>query len=105
MLDNREAYDERTQLLTSIAILYTNTARLKEGEYYIRKALEASEKSDDMDMVMYAAATAGSIFTLRENYAEAAQLLYPVLAKAREQQKPRSVSYTHLDVYKRQSVI
>ena len=67
LLDNREAYDERTQLLTSIAILYTNTARLKEGEYYIRKALEASEKSDDMDMVMYAAATAGSIFTLREN--------------------------------------
>lgn len=91
LLDNREAYDERTQLLTSIAILYTNTARLKEGEYYIRKALEASEKSDDMDMVMYAAATAGSIFTLRENYAEAAQLLYPVLAKAREQQKPRFV--------------
>ena len=78
-------------MLTSIAILYTNTARLKEGEYYIRKALEASEKSDDMDMVMYAAATAGSIFTLRENYAEAAQLLYPVLAKAREQQKPRFV--------------
>ena len=91
LLDNREAYDERTQLLTSIAILYTNTARLKEGEYYIRKALEASEKSDDMDMVMYAAATAGSIFMLRENYAEAAQLLYPVLAKAREQQKPRFV--------------
>ena len=91
LLDNREAYDERTQLLTSIAILYTNTARLKEGEYYIRKALEASKKSDDMDMVMYAAATAGSIFTLRENYAEAAQLLYPVLAKAREQQKPRFV--------------
>ena len=43
-----------------------------------------------MDMVMYAAATAGSIFMLRENYAEA-QLLYPVLAKAREQQKPRFV--------------
>ena len=32
LLDNREAYDERTQLLTGIAILYTNTARLKEGE-------------------------------------------------------------------------
>lgn len=88
LLDSRGDYDERTQLLTSIAILYTNTSRLKEGEYYIRKALEASAKCEDMDMVMYAAATAGSIFMLRGNYAESARLLYPVLAKAREQHKP-----------------
>lgn len=94
LLEGRDAYDERTQLLTSIAVLYANTARLKEAEYYVRKALEVSEKSDDMDMVMYAASTAGSILALRGNYAEAAQLLYPVLAKAREQHKPRFVLKT-----------
>lgn len=88
LLDSRGDYDERTQLLTSIAILYTNTSRLKEGEYYIRKALEVSEKSEDMDMVMYAAATAGSIFMLRGDYEESARMLYPVLAKARKQHKP-----------------
>lgn len=91
LLENHEAYDERTHLLTSMAALYANTARLKEGEYYARAAVEASGQCDDMDMVLYAASTAGSILSLREKYQEAAALLYPALAKAREQRKPKFI--------------
>lgn len=91
LLNGREAYDERTQLLTSIAVLYANSSRLKEAEYYVRKAFEVSGKCDDIDMVMYAASTAGGILTLRGNYAEATRMLYLALAKAREQQKPKLV--------------
>lgn len=91
MLNGREAYDEQAHLLTSIAVLYANSSRLKEAELYARKAFEVSGKCDDIDMVMYAASTAGSILTLRGKYAEATRILYPAFAKAREQQKPKLV--------------
>lgn len=93
-LEGREACDERTQLLANMAVLYANTSRLKEGEYYARKAVETSKGCIDLDMVLYAASTAGAILTIRKKYAEAAQMLYPALAKAREQRKPKFVLKT-----------
>ena len=84
-------YDERVHLLTNMAVLYANTSRLKEAENYVRAAVEESKKCDDMDMVLYAASTAGGIMTLQKKYDEAAQMLYPALAMAREQKKPKFV--------------
>ncbi len=91
-------YDERVHLLTNMAVLYANTSRLKEAENYVRAAVEESKKCDDMDMVLYAASTAGGIMTLQKKYDEAAQMLYPALAMAREQKKPKFVlkSITYL---------
>lgn len=89
LLENSTAYDELAHLLTSIAVLYTNTARLEEGEAYARRGLEVAQKCEDIDMLLYASSTAGAILSLRKKYEEAAQVIHPVLAKAREQHKPK----------------
>lgn len=98
LLENGVAYDEQAHLLTSIAILYANTSRLAEGEQYARRAMDVAKKGDDIDMLIYAGSTAGGILALREKYTEGAQMLYPVLTKAREQHKPKFVlkSITYL---------
>lgn len=89
LLENSTAYDELAHLLTSIAVLYTQTARLAEGEAYARRGMEAARKCEDIDMLLYAGSTAGVILSLREKHAEAARMIHPVLAKAREQRKPK----------------
>lgn len=91
LLENGTAYDEQAHLLTSISILYANTSRLTEGEFYARRAMNAAQKGDDMDMLLYAGTTAGSILALCGKYSEGAQMIYPALAKAREQHKPKFV--------------
>ena len=88
LLQGQEAYGEETHLLASIAVLYANTARLEEAMQYAGRAVQAADRCDDIDMVFYAYTTAGSIQVLRGNYAEAARLIHPVLAKARLQGKP-----------------
>lgn len=89
LLENSTAYDELAHLLTSIAVLYAQTARLAEGEAYARRGLEAARKCEDIDMLLYAGSTAGAILSLHKKYEEAAQMIHPVLAKAREQRKPK----------------
>ena len=90
LLEGEEnSISEEIHLLTSIAVLYANTSRLSEAENYVRRAMKKAEKCDDMDMTLYAAATAGSIFILQKNYAEASRVILPVLEKARQQQKPK----------------
>lgn len=88
LLQNQKAYGEEAHLLTSIAILYANTSRLKEAMSYAGRAMRAADRCDDIDMVFYAHTTAGSIQVLRGDYAEATRLIHPVLSKARRQQKP-----------------
>lgn len=90
-LEGHKAYDERAHLLTNMAILYANTSRLKEGEYYALAAVDVANKCDDMDMVLYAATTAGGAMTLQKKYKEAVQILHPAIAKARQQGKPRFI--------------
>lgn len=91
LLKGRQAYDEETHLLTSIAVLYANTSRVDEAEQYARRAVEVSTRCGDIDMVFYAGNTAGSIFSLNGKYDEAAKQIYPLLDIAKKQGKPRFV--------------
>lgn len=88
LLQGQQAYDEETHLLTSIAVLYANTARLDEALQYAFRALQAADRCSDIDMAFYAYTTAGSIRVLRGEQEEAVRLIHPILAKARLQQKP-----------------
>lgn len=91
LLKGRRAYDEEAHLLTSIAVLYANTSRLKEAEQYARKAVVAAGKCGDINMVFYAGNTAGTIFMLAGKNEEAVRQIYPLLDMARRQDKPRFV--------------
>lgn len=91
LLRGQQAYDEEAHLLTNIAVLYANTSRLEEAERYALLATEAAQKCEDMDMVIYAANTAGVILTLCGKNEEAISQLYPALAKALQQGKPRFI--------------
>ena len=89
LLGGEDTRDEEAHLLTSIAVLYANTSRLDEAEQYARRAMQAADRCDDMDMVMYAYTTAGTIFALNGKNGEATRAIHPALAKARAQGKPR----------------
>lgn len=98
LLKGRQAYDEEAHLLTSIAVLYANTSRVDEAEQYARRAVEAAARCEDIDMVFYARNTAGSIFSLNGKYDEALKQIYPLLAIAKRQEKPRFIlkGFTYL---------
>lgn len=89
LLETIHKPDEKIFILTNMAILYANTQRLEEGEFYIREAMKLSDECQDMDMVMYAGATAGGILGNLGKYEEAVKYLKQVLAKGRKEQKPR----------------
>lgn len=78
----------RTQLLTNIAILYANTSRLGEAEDYVRRAMEVVPTCGDMDMVIYAASTAGVILGLCGKEEDGIQAVRQALDMAVQQQKP-----------------
>lgn len=89
LLETIHKPDEKIFILTNMAILYANTQRLEEGEFYIREAMKLSDECQDMDMVMYAGATAGGILGNLGKYEEAVKYLKQVLAKGRKEQKLR----------------
>lgn len=81
----------RTQLLTNIAVLYANTSRLEEAEYYVRKAMEVVPACGDLDMVIHAASTAGVILGMRGKEEDGIKAIRQALDMARQQQKPKFV--------------
>lgn len=89
LLETIHKPDEKIFILTNMAILYANTQRLEEGEFYIREAMKLSDECQDMDMVMYAGATVGGILGNLGKYEEAVKYLKQVLAKGRKEQKLR----------------
>ncbi len=89
LLGEEDACSEEVYLLTNIAVLYANTSRVDEAEQYARRAMKAASTCEDMDMMYYAHTTAGAILTKSAKYDEAARVIYPALARARKQDKPR----------------
>ena len=98
LLESENKPDEKIFILTNIAILYANTHRLEEGVYYIQEAMKQSDQCQDMDMVMYAGATAGGIMGRLNKHTEAVNYLKQVLERAKKEQKPRIIlkSMTYL---------
>lgn len=90
-LDTVDMPDEKSYLLTNIAILYANMKRMEEGRYYIEKAMEQVEHCQDLDMVMYACSTAGVILGHLKQYDLAAMYLQQVIHRGEKEQKPRFV--------------
>ena len=91
-------------LMTNIAILYANTARLPEAERYAVEAVEQSALQDDLDTQLYASTAAGAILTLVEKYDRAEELMRSTLDRARDAGKARFVMQCTsplLDLYNR----
>lgn len=83
--------DDLPFLLTNIAILYTNSSRLEEGETYIRKAIKSLETTNDMDAHIYVCNSAGSIFCSVKKYDEAKNIILQSYEKAKKENKPHFV--------------
>ena len=90
-LETVDMPDEKSYLLTNIAILYANMKRMEEGRYYIEKAMEQVEHCQDLDMVMYACSTAGVILGHLKQYDLAAMYLQQVIHRGEKEQKSRFV--------------
>lgn len=53
--------EDEAQLLTSIAILYTNTGRIADAVPFARRAVEKAEQSGSLETMMYAGSQGGNI--------------------------------------------
>ena len=90
LLDRRDGdWDEKANLLGNISILYANTSRLDEGLVYGKRAVEAAAKSGDMDMILYANYSCGSILFLQGKYDEGIAMIRAVLEEGRRQRMPK----------------
>ena len=86
-----EIFDEKTFLLTNIAILYTNTSRVSEGEVYIRQAIEQLPQTKDLETYFYVSNTAGAIFSLLGKYDEAENIMMDAIEQAKKEKMTRFV--------------
>ena len=91
MLEGREYYSEQAQVLCGIALLYANQSRLDEGTAYGKRAVEAAAKSQDLDMILYANYSCGSIYFLQRRHDEGIGMLRAVVTEGIRQKKPRYV--------------
>lgn len=89
LIGEKEYKDEKTHLLTSIAILYANTGHLNEARDYADKAVAAAKECADPDMMMYANSQAGAIYNLLGDKEKASQLTREAIADAKRQNLPR----------------
>lgn len=90
LLEHRDAdWDQKANLLGNISILYANTSRLDEGLVYGKRAVEAAEKCGDMDMILYANYSCGSILFLQGKYDEGIAMIRAVLEEGRKQRMPK----------------
>ena len=91
LLEGREYYSEQAQVLCGIALLYANQSRLDEGIAYGKRAVEAAAKSQDLDMILYANYSCGSIYFLQRRHDEGIGMLRAVVTEGIRQKKPRYV--------------
>ena len=91
LLEGREYYSEQAQVLCGIALLYANQSRLDEGTAYGKRAVEAAAKSQDLDMILYANYSCGSIYFLQRRHDEGIGMLRAVVTEGIRQKKPRYV--------------
>ena len=89
LLEGREYYSEQAQVLCGIALLYANQSRLDEGITYGKRAVEAAAKSQDLDMILYANYSCGSIYFLQRRHDEGLGMLRAVVTEGIRQKKPR----------------
>lgn len=91
LLEGREYYSEQAQVLCGIVLLYANQSRLDEGTAYGKRAVEAAAKSQDLDMILYANYSCGSIYFLQRRHDEGIGMLRAVVTEGIRQKKPRYV--------------
>lgn len=81
--------DGEAHLLTSIAVLYANTGRLKEAIPFARKAYRMAKRGGEMETVMYAGGTLGIILYKAGQRAEGLATERDIAATARRRGQPR----------------
>lgn len=89
LLENREDWDLKANLLANMCIFYSSSYRLEEAESYGRRAVEAAAKSGDMDMILYANYSCGSILFLQKKYDEGTAMIRTVLNEGKKRGMPK----------------
>lgn len=89
LLENREEWDLKAQLLANMCIFYSASYRLEESVLYGKRAVEAAAKSGDIDMIIYANYSCGSTLFLLKRYDEGLALIRSVIGEGKKQGKPK----------------
>lgn len=92
------APDDEAHILISIAILHTNTGRISEAVPFARKAVELAEKSDNMEVMMYAGSQAGIILYKAGFREEGIAIEKRIVAMAEHHDSPRYALKTYAQI-------
>ncbi len=83
--------DDEAHLLTSMAILYTNTNRVTDAVPFARKAVIKAEQSDNIETMMYAGSQSGMILFLAGHKEEGLAIERRIVSMAERKGAPRYV--------------
>lgn len=90
--------EDEAHLLTSIAILYTNTQRLTDAVPFVRQAVAKAEKSGSMETMMYAGSQGGIILFLAGYKDEGLSIERRIVSMAERNGAPRYVLKTYASI-------
>lgn len=87
--DSPEVKSQKSHLLTTIAILYSNISRSDEAADYSRQAVELSIEAGDLEEQIYASSSAGAIMVKAGDFEGGASVLRRALYDARKFNEPK----------------
>lgn len=87
--DSPEAKSQKSHLLTTIAVLYSNISRSDEAADYSRQAVELSIEAGDLEEQIYASSSAGAIMVKAGDFEGGASVLRRALFDAIKFNEPK----------------
>lgn len=91
LVEKRDDWSEKANLLANIAIFYGNNSRFEEGIFYAKRAVKAAAEGKDMDDIMYANYVCGSLLFMQGKYDEGINMIRVLIAEAKRQKMPKFI--------------
>lgn len=87
--DSPEVYTSKSYILSSIAILYSNIGRSQEAETFADQAFRYAQLSNDPEMIIASASSAGAVAVKNGNAEKGSEILKGAYKKALEFNEPK----------------
>lgn len=87
--DSPEVYTSKSYILSSIAILYSNIGRSQEAETFADQAFRYAQLSNDPEMIIASASSAGAVAVKNGNAGKGSEILKGAYKKALEFNEPK----------------
>lgn len=87
--NSKEIYTAKSHVMTSICVLYSNIGRFNEAEAFAEHAVRYATLSDDPEMIIASASSAGAVAVKNGNVEKGSEILKDAYRKALEFNEPK----------------